>query len=121
MFQFDAALCRGCQPKLPTDLLVSVCVHSINIIYLQVFEWSDNHIRSGMDGKYCYFHEARDAIELHQTNEAIDTHTIDSMAECLIKTTKIKTYLDILKIYLDNGIPFNIISSPGSGIRYIFH
>lgn len=72
-----------------------------------------------MDAKYCYFHAARDAIEWHQTNEPIDAQTIDSIAECLIKTTKIKTYLDILKIYLDHGIPFNIISSPGSGIRYV--
>lgn len=70
-----------------------------------------------MKPKYCYFHEARDAIELHTADESIDTHTTDNIAACLIKTTKIKTYLDILSIYLDKGIPFNIIGSPGSGVR----
>lgn len=98
-------------PPPPPLTLFQICT------YFQVFEWSDNYTRSGTKPKYCYFHDARDAIELHETDESIDTQNTDNIADSLIKTTKIKTYLDILSVYLGKGIPFNIIGSPGSGVR----
>lgn len=49
----------------------------------------------------------------------IEINSIDNISKCLIKTAKIKTYLNILKIYLENEIPFNIIGLSGTGIRYI--
>lgn len=54
---------------------------------------------------------------MYESDQLIEVQTIDNIASCLIKTTKIKTYLNILKIYLEQCMSFNIIGQSGSGIR----
>lgn len=58
------------------------------------------------------------AIELYESDDVVEIDSIENIASVLIKTTKIKTYLSILKIYLEEAIPFNVIGPSGSGTRY---
>lgn len=61
----------------------------------------------------------REAVELYESDGMVQIDSIDNISNFLIKTTKIKTYLSILKCYLDEGIPFNIIGPSGSGTRFV--
>lgn len=89
-------------------------------ILYQIFEWADIYIPSGKEPKYCYFNKYREAVELHESDDIVEIDSIENIANFLIKTTKIKTYLNILKIYLEASVPFNIIGPSGSGTRYSF-
>lgn len=72
---------------------------------------------SNKESKYCFYNQYRDAVELFESDYSVEIDSIENIANCLIKTSKIKTYLNILKIYLECCIPFNIIGPSGSGIR----
>lgn len=84
----------------------------------QILEWADIYIPSGKESKYCFFNKYREAVELYESDGMVEIDSIDNIANFLIKTTKIKTYLNILKIYFEESIPFNIIGPSGSGTRY---
>lgn len=88
------------------------------VLYQQIFELGDIYVPSGKESKYCFFNKYREAVELFESDGMVEIESIDNIANYLIKTTKIKTYLNILKIYLEAGIPFNIIGPSGSGTRY---
>lgn len=83
-----------------------------------MFEWGDIYIPSGKEPKYSCFNKYREAVELFESDGMVQIDSIENIANFLIKTTKIKTYLSILKIYLEESIPFNIIGPSGSGTRY---
>lgn len=59
------------------------------------------------------------AIEQYESDDMVEIDSIENIASFLVRTTKIKTYLNILKHYLKEAIPFNIIGPSGSGTRYI--
>lgn len=54
---------------------------------------------------------------MHESDNLVEIESIENISNYLIKTTKIKTYLNILKIYLEENVPFNIIGPSGSGTR----
>lgn len=83
----------------------------------KIFEWADIYIPSGKEPKYCFFNKYREAVELYESDDMVEIDSIDNIVNYLIKTTKIKTYLNILKLYLEQCIPFNIIGPSGSGTR----
>lgn len=87
-------------------------------VLIQILEWGDVYLPSGKEPKYCFFNQQRMAIELYESDDIVEIDSIENIASILIKTTKIKTYLSIVKNYLKEGIPFNIIGPSGSGTRY---
>lgn len=78
-------------------------------------EWADIYVPHGKEAKYCYFNEKREEVELYESDGIIQINSNDNIANLLIQTTKIKTYLSILRIYLEESIAFNIIGASGSG------
>lgn len=85
-----------------------------------MFEWADIYVPSGKESKFCFFNKLRDAVEIYESDDIVEIETVDNVANRLIKTMKIKTYLNILKIYLEEGIPFTMIGPSGSGTRFFF-
>lgn len=85
----------------------------------QVFEWADVYVPSGKEVKYCFYNEHRDAVELFETDGIAEVDSLDNIANRLIKTVKIKTYLNVLRTYLLQEIPFTMIGPSGSGTRYV--
>lgn len=82
---------------------------------IQVFEWTDVYIPSGQQPKYCYYNEARNTVDIFESDHIIDTDSIDNIATRLIKTAKIKSYLNVLKVFLEQNVPFLMIGPSGAG------
>lgn len=87
------------------------------LFYRQVFEWADVYVPSDKETKYCFYNEHRDAVDIFESDGIIEIDSFDNIANRLIKTVKIKTYLNILRHYLLQEIPFTIIGPSGSGTR----
>lgn len=82
-----------------------------------MFELADIFVPSDKEPKYCVYNKYRDAVEFVESDGSVKIDSIENIADFLIKTTKIKTYLNVLKIYLELNIPFIIIGPSGSGTR----
>lgn len=83
----------------------------------QVCEWSDIYVPKGRDTKFCHFNKDRNAIEWFDTNDAIENSSLENIASNLVRTIKVKTYLEVLKTFLEKDIPFSLIGPSGSGTR----
>lgn len=84
---------------------------------MQVFEWADVYVPSGSEAKYCSYNEHRNAVDAFESDGIVEIDALDNVANRLIKTVKIKTYLSILRTYLLQEVPFTMIGPSGSGTR----
>lgn len=85
----------------------------------QIFEWADAYVPSDREAKYCFYNEHRDAVDAFESDGIVEIDSLDNIANRLIKTIKIKTYLNILRTYLLQEIPFRIVGPSGSGTRCV--
>lgn len=74
---------------------------------------------SDKEAKYCYYNEHRNAVDVYESDGIVEIDALDNIANRLIKTVKIKTYLNILRTYLLHEIPFTMIGPSGSGTRCV--
>lgn len=95
----------------------AISVNQILISFCQAFEWNDVYVPKGKDAKFCYFNRNRNSVEWFETDSTTENTSLDNISSNLVKTVKVKTYLEVLKTFLERNIPFSIIGPSGSGTR----
>lgn len=80
-----------------------------------MFEWTDVYIPSGQEPKYCFYNELRNTVDIYESDQIIDNESAENVANRLIKTAKIKSYLNVLKQLLEQNVAFLMIGPSGAG------
>lgn len=83
----------------------------------KAFEWSDVYVPKRKDPKFCGFNATRNAIEWFEMDEETEKASLENISSNLVKTVKIRTYLSILRAFLEKEVPFSLIGPSGSGTR----